>query len=196
MPPIHGPAYVLGDSVDTDQIIPASHLVYSMTRPDERRLYGRHALSAVPTAQAGLPGGGVPFVDDGSDRSVYRVVVAGRNLGCGSSREHAPFALREVGVGAVVAPSFARIFYRNAVDGGFLVPVESIDDLSGAVRTGDVVTVDVDGGTLTNHTTGETHALRPLGAAAEIVAAGGLFEFARQTGLIAPREAPETEVAG
>ncbi len=193
MPPIRGLAYVHGDSVDTDQIIPASHLVYSMTRPDERREYGRFALSAVPAAGAGLPGGGVPFVAVGAYASAYRVVVAGGNFGCGSSREHAPFALREAGVGAVVAPSYARIFYRNAVDGGFLVPVESEADLSAHVRTGDDVTVDVDAGTLTNHTTGESWPLRPLGAAAEIVEAGGLFEYARQTGLIAR---PETAAAG
>lgn len=191
MLPIHGRAYVLGDSVDTDQIIPAAHLVYSMTVPEERALYGRYALAGVPEGQRGLPGGDVPFVTGEAVRSEYRVIVAGGNFGCGSSREHAPFALREAGIAAVVAPSYARIFYRNAVDGGFLVPVESADDLSRHVRTGDAVTIDVDAGTLTNHATGETWAVHPLGAAAEIVEAGGLFDYARKNGLIRAA-APET----
>ena len=117
-------------------------------------------------------------------RSPFRVIVAGGNFGCGSSREHAPFALREAGIAAVVAPSYARIFYRNAVDGGFLVPVESVDDLSRCVRTGDEVTLDVDAGTFVNHATGEAWAVHPLGAAAEIVEAGGLFAYARSNGLI------------
>ena len=118
-PTIRGRAYVLGDHVDTDQIIPAQHLVYSLTDPDERKLYGKHALSSVPPEGAGLPKGNVPFVLEGEHRSEYAVLVGGGNFGCGSSREHAPFALREAGIEAVVAESYARIFYRNAIDGGF-----------------------------------------------------------------------------
>ncbi|MCA0270035.1 MAG: 3-isopropylmalate dehydratase [Bacteroidetes bacterium] len=182
-----GLAYVLGDSIDTDQIIPARYLVYSMTVPEERAKYGQYALSAVPIEQAGLPEGGIPFVGEGEQTSRYAVIVAGENFGCGSSREHAPFALREAGIGAVVAASYARIFYRNAVDGGFVVPCESVENLTAAVRTGDEVTVDPDAGTITNHTTGQTHALRPLGDVAPILHAGGLFAYARQSGMIAAR---------
>lgn len=185
--PVSGLAYVLGDSIDTDQIIPARYLVHSMTVPEERAKYGQHALSAVPRAQAGLPEGGIPFVDEGQTTSRFAVVVAGQNFGCGSSREHAPFALREAGIGAVVASSYARIFYRNAVDGGFVVPCESVDDLSRTVRTGDDVTVDPGAGTLVNHTTGTTHALRPLGDVAPILHAGGLFAYARAAGMIGAR---------
>jgi len=185
--PVTGPAYVLGDSIDTDQIIPARYLVYSMTVPEERARYGQYALSAVPPEHAGLPEGHVPFVEPGASASRFRVVVAGANFGCGSSREHAPFALREAGIGAVVAASYARIFYRNAVDGGFVMPCESVDDLSGVVRTGDEVTVDAEAGTLLHHATGTAYALRPLGEVAPILHAGGLFEYARQTGMIAAR---------
>ncbi len=185
MPPtLRGPAYVLGDSVDTDQIIPAQFLVYSLTDPAERREYGRFALSAVPAAAAGLPSGHTPFVAEGETTSAYRIVIAGENFGCGSSREHAPFALREAGVVAVVALSYARIFYRNAVDGGFVIPFESLTPLHAVICTGDDVEIDTRAGTLHDHTTGETHLLRPLGDVADIVDAGGIFGYARQQGMI------------
>ncbi len=181
---IRGKAYVLGDHVDTDQIIPAQHLVYSLTDPEERKLYGKYALSSVPLDQAGLPEGNCPFIPEGAFESEYTVIVGGGNFGCGSSREHAPFALREAGIEAVVAESYARIFYRNSVDGGFLAPFETPETLNDKVRTGDEVEIDVKAGTLTNVTTGESWALQPLGDVAGILEAGGVFEYARQQGLI------------
>jgi 3-isopropylmalate/(R)-2-methylmalate dehydratase small subunit len=111
-------------------------------------------------------------------------MVAGSNFGCGSSREHAPFALAEAGCKVVVAESFARIFFRNAVDGGFVVPIECRERLIERVRTGDEVEVDIDLGSLKNHTTGDEFLLNPLGEIAEIVRVGGVFEYARQKGLI------------
>src|SRR5690606_40117625 len=117
---IRGRAYVRGDNRDTDQSIAAAHLVYSLTEPEERKLYGRYALSGVPEDQQGRPEGRKPFTQPDRFRSDYTIVVGGKNFGCGSSREHAPFAMREAGCEAVVAESFARIFYRNSVDGGFL----------------------------------------------------------------------------
>lgn len=182
---IRGLAYVLGDHVDTDQIIPAQHLVYSLTDPEERRLYGKYALSSVPPEAAGLPEGHCPFVEPDAFESRYTVIVGGANFGCGSSREHAPFALREAGVEAVVAESYARIFYRNAVDGGFLAPFETPTSLTASVRTGDEVEIDTKAGTFTNVTTGESWALQPLGDVAGILEAGGVFEYARQQGFIA-----------
>lgn len=181
---IKGRAYVLGENIDTDQIIPAKHLVYSLSDPEERKLYGKYALSGVPDAKAGLPHGNVRFVEDGSDRSVYKIIVAGKNFGCGSSREHAPVCLQIAGVQAVVAPSYARIFYRNAVDGGFFVPFESLEDLSKVIRTGDEVEIRVKEERLTNLTTGETYRLRPLGDVADILKAGDVFAYARKAGLI------------
>ncbi|NNE36118.1 MAG: 3-isopropylmalate dehydratase [Rhodothermales bacterium] len=185
---IRGLAYVVGDAVDTDQIIPAEHLVYSMTEPSERRLYGCYALSSVPAEGQGLPFGNIPFSDcsGSSDDSPsrYSVIIGGSNFGCGSSREHAPFAIAEAGCNVVVADSFARIFFRNAVDGGFLVPMESEERLVERVRTNDDVEVDIDLAALKNYTTGEEFLLRPLGEIADIVRAGSVFEYARQKGLI------------
>ena len=175
---------MLGDSIDTDQIIPAAHLVYSMTEPEERRMYGRYACSGVPNDQAGLPVGGMPLTDPEAWTSDFRIVIAGSNFGCGSSREHAPFALQEAGIEAVVATSYARIFYRNAVDGGFLVPFESRERLIDQIRTGDDVVIDVPAGTLTHVSSGEVFLLNPLGDVADILRAGNVFEYARQAGFI------------
>ena len=181
---IRGKAYVLGENIDTDQIIPAKHLVYSLSDPEEKKLYGKYALSGVPDAKAGLPRGNVRFVEDGSARSIYKIIVAGKNFGCGSSREHAPVCLNIAGVQAVVAPSYARIFYRNAVDGGFFVPFESIEDLSHTIRTGDEIEIRVKDERLTNLTTRKTYRIRPLGDVADILKAGDVFAYARKAGLI------------
>ncbi len=174
----------MGDDVDTDQIIPAEHLVYSMTDPEERKLYGRYANIGVPAGQRGLPDGNIPFVAEGKDTSDYTIIVGGRNFGCGSSREHAPFALAEAGATAVVAEFYARIFYRNCVNGGFLVPCESTQRLIDEVQTGHDVEIDPDHNRFTNHTTGKTYALKPIGDAKPIVDAGGVFAYAKQTGML------------
>ena len=177
-------AYVLGDNIDTDQIIPAQYLVYNPAVPEEYRMFGRYALSGVPRESAGLPDGGVPFVRDGEYTTDYQVVIAGKNFGCGSSREHAPIALNAAGVKAVVAESYARIFFRNAVNGGYLVPLETEQRLIEAIRTGDTVEVDIDRCQLTDLTTGESFRLRPLGDVRPIIEAGGLFRYAEQSGLL------------
>lgn len=181
---IKGKAFVLGDNVDTDQIIPAQHLVYSLDDAEEKKYYGRYALSGVPVEQSGLPKGGIPFTKPAAFQSEFQIVVSGKNFGCGSSREHAPAALQIAGVKAVVSPSYARIFYRNAVDGGFVVPYESYDDLSGVIRTYDFLEIDGKSNELRNLTTGQSYSLLPLGDMAEIVNAGGIFEFARKNGMM------------
>src|SRR2546426_7137930 len=122
---IKGKAYVIGDNIDTDQIIPAKHLVYSLSDPEERKLYGKYAFSGVPDAAAGLPQGNVKFVPENDYRSPYRIVIGGKNFGCGSSREHAPEALQIAGIPAVVAQSYARIFYPNILDGALCIPFQS-----------------------------------------------------------------------
>jgi len=181
---IKGKTFVLGRNIDTDQIIPAKHLVYSLDDPEERKFYGRYALSGVPDAESGLPGGNIPFTDPDQFESEFQIIVGGSNFGCGSSREHAPEALQIAGAKAVIAPSYARIFYRNSVDGGFLIPYESVEDLSGKVHTNDVLEIDRGKNAVTNETQGETYQLRPLGSVADIVAAGGIFDYARQTGMV------------
>lgn len=182
---IQGKAYVLGKNIDTDQIIPAEHLVYSLSDPEEVKLYGKYALSGVPPEQGGLPEGNIPFVGEGSFRSDYTVIVAGPNFGCGSSREHAPFALQVAGAKAIIAESYARIFYRNCVDGGFVIPYETSQPLTDAIKTGDELKIDIEANTVTNLTTGIAYTLSPLGDVFSIVRAGGIFAYARQENLMA-----------
>jgi len=181
---ITGKAYVVGDAIDTDQIIPAEYLVYSLIDPEEKKLYGRYALSGVPPEQQGLPFGHIPLTAPDAYTSEFQIIVAGRNFGCGSSREHAPFALQVAGCQAVIAESYARIFYRNAIDGGFIIPLESMDRLIDHIFTGDELTVDLSAGTLFHARTGETYLLKPLGDVAAILEAGNVFEYARRAGLI------------
>ncbi len=174
---IRGRVYVLGDNVDTDQIIPAKYLNLVPTIPEEYRKLGSHAMS-------GLPDKCERFVKAGKDKSDFAVIVAGRNFGCGSSREHAPVALGAAGVKAVVAESYARIFFRNAIATGELYPLETEKRLCDSFHTGDEVEINVESGVLKAVAAGRTHRLKPAGAAAPVVEAGGLFAYARKTGMI------------
>lgn len=181
---IKGKAYVVGNDIDTDQIIPAQHLVYSLSDPEERRLYGKYALSSVPDSYAGLPKGYIRFVDEGMSESRFNIIISGKNFGCGSSREHAPVALNIAGVEAVVAESYARIFYRNVVDGGFFIPFETADHLYKEVRTGDEIELNVRKGLLRDITSGKEYKLQPLGDVEGILRAGSIFEYAKQEGML------------
>jgi len=181
---ICGKAYVLGNNIDTDQIIPAEHLVYSLSDPEESKKYGHFALSSVPIEQAGLPKGGTPFITGDNHQSEFNIIIGGSNFGCGSSREHAPFALEKAGVQLIIAESYARIFYRNSVDGGFLVPYQSVEKLNDKISTGDELEINLEVNTLVNKTTGSSFDLNPLGDVLPIVSAGGIFEYARQTNMI------------
>jgi len=184
---IRGKVYVLGDDIDTDQIIPAEYLTYNPAIAQERKQFGRYALSGVPIAQAGLPAGHCPFVDQTdptNTRSEYRVIVAGRNFGGGSSREHAPLALAEAGIQAVVAEFYARIFFRNAVNGGYLIPFESTERIVDAFKTGDVVEINTAAPCLVNTASGQRIALKPLGDIAPIIESGGIFEYAGRVGML------------
>jgi 3-isopropylmalate/(R)-2-methylmalate dehydratase small subunit len=111
-------------------------------------------------------------------------VIGGRNFGCGSSREHAPIALGAADCKVVVAESFARIFFRNCVATGELYPVDCVDRLCEVLKTGDVVTVNLEKSTLKVHSTGKVYNLKSLGEAKPVIDAGGLFEFARKSGMI------------
>jgi 3-isopropylmalate/(R)-2-methylmalate dehydratase small subunit len=181
---IAGKAYVLGDNIDTDQIIPAQYLTFNPAIPEEYRQFGKYALSSVPPAQAGLPKGHVPFHMDDEYVSAYKIIVAGKNFGCGSSREHAPIALDAAGIEAIVAEFYARIFFRNAVNGGYLLPFDCMERLCEKVCTGDDLQIDVAQSLLHNLTTGEEWRLKPLGEVAPILEAGGLFDYARKVGML------------
>ena len=180
---ITGKAFVLGDNIDTDQIIPAQYLNLNPAIESERKTFGHYALSGVPAETSGLPEGKKSFVnpaDPNTTRSEYSIVIGGKNFGCGSSREHAPLALAEAGVKAVVAQFYARIFFRNAVNGGYLVPLETNLTLYKEIRTGDLVEIDLEQHRLTDKTTGKSFTLKPLGDVAEIIEAGGLFDYAKK----------------
>ena len=174
-----GPVYVVRDNIDTDQIISAQYLNLIPTMPDEYEKLGSFAL-------AGLPDSLYPirFVKPGQLDAEYPIVVGGRNFCCGSSREHAPIALGSSGCHAVVAEGFARIFFRNSVATGELYPCECVDRLCDIFKTGDLATVDLDKGTITAHATGKVYALKPLGEVRPVVDAGGLFNYARKTGMM------------
>lgn len=163
---IEGKVFVVGANVDTDVIIPARYLTTM-----DQALLAPHAMEDLDPKQ--YP---IPFL--GTDKtSPYRIIVAGTNFGCGSSREHAPIALHGAGVLAVVAKTFARIFYRNAVNGGLILPLESVDDLAGAFKTGDEAVIELYGETPTLTHNGQAYALRPLGPARQIIDAGGLTAY-------------------
>ncbi len=181
---IRGKAYVVGDNIDTDQIIPAEYLSYNPADASERKYFGRYAMSGVPIDQAGLPAGGVRFVDNGAFTSKFTVIIGGRNFGCGSSREHAPLAIAQAGVQAVVAQSYARIFYRNSVNGGYALPLETAERLVGLVNTGDEIQIDIPAGIVRDLTTDGSWPLEPLGEVEEIIQAGGIFEYAKKAGML------------
>ena len=169
--------FVVKDNIDTDQIIPAQYLTLVPTIAEEYEKLGAYAMIGLPDDQ--YP---VKFVQPGETKTPYQIVIAGRNYGCGSSREHAPIALGAAGVQAVVAESFARIFFRNCVATGELYPYDSPVRLADVLQTGDEATLDFDKDTLTAR--GVTYNLKPLGEVRPVIDAGGLFNYARQSGMI------------
>ena len=152
-----GKAFVFGDDVDTDAIIPANYL--NLT--DEQEL-ASHCMEEV------VPG----FFEQVSQGDI---LVAGNNFGCGSSREHAPLAIKGCGIACIVAKSFSRLFYRNAINIGLPVIVA---DVLPAIAEGDAVSLDCLSGTITQARTGQTFAGEPLPAfMLEILQSGGLTGY-------------------
>jgi len=166
---IRGRVYVVGDNIDTDAIIPARYM--NTMDPEVLR---KHAMEDLDPNQYS-----VPFLNpDGS--CDYKLIVAGRNFGCGSSREHAPIALRAAGVEAVVAQTFARIYYRNSVNGGIILPLESEDYLTAHFKTGDMAEIYLTDKPEMANTTKmavEVFQLKPFGPVKEIIETGGLTAY-------------------
>ncbi len=105
-------------------------------------------------------------------------IVAGKNFGCGSSREHAPIALSHSGIKAVLSPSFARIFYRNSVDGAFLLPIEIDESTYSDITNGDELEINTEKNEIKNLTKNKTYQMKPFSEIiGKIIAAGGLFKF-------------------
>jgi 3-isopropylmalate/(R)-2-methylmalate dehydratase small subunit len=156
-----GAAWKYGDNVDTDVIIPARYL--SMSTAQE---LARHCMEDLDPAFAGA-------VRPGD------VIVAGENFGCGSSREHAPLAIKGAGVSCVVASSFARIFYRNAINVG--LPILESPAAAKGIESGHSVEIDLQAGQIHNRTTGESYQAEPYPPfMMDIIRAGGLVPYTRQ----------------
>lgn len=157
-----GTAHVYGRDVDTDVIIPARYL--NTSDPDE---LAAHCMEDLDPGFVGKVVAG-------------DILVATENFGCGSSREHAPIAIRAAGVSVVIAKSFARIFYRNAINTG--LPIMEAPDAVDGINDGDRITVDADAGMITNETTGATFNAQPFPPfIKDIIEGGGLVEAAKKT---------------
>jgi 3-isopropylmalate/(R)-2-methylmalate dehydratase small subunit len=153
-------AWVYGDNIDTDVIIPARYLLTT-----DPVVLGKHVLEDLDPSFATSVGPG-------------DVVVAGHNFGCGSSREHAPLALKGAGVSAVVAASFARIFFRNAINVG--LPIITCADAAEAIETGDEVAVDPETGDLLDVSRDQRFCGEQLpDLVVEIIETGGLVEWVK-----------------
>ncbi len=156
--------YKYGDNVDTDVIIPARYL----NAPDEKSL-ASHCMEDIDPDFAGA-------VQPGD------IVVGGYNFGCGSSREHAPLSIKSCGVKCVIAKSFARIFYRNAINIGF--PIMECPEAVDGISAGDTVTVDFASGVICNETTGKTFQAAPFPEFVNgIIESGGLLKSLKARGL-------------
>jgi len=157
---LQGKVWKFGDNVDTDLIIAARYL--NTSKPSELAKYVME--DADPD-----------FV---SKMSPGDIIVAGENFGCGSSREHAPIALKTAGVAAVIAPTFARIFYRNAFNMG--LPIFELPE-AGEIAEGDLVRIDMQSGEVVNETQGRRYKFTPIPAfMQELVDAGGLITYAQK----------------
>lgn len=176
---ITGPAFVVKDNIDTDQIIPAQYLNLVPTIQEEYDKLGSYALIGLPDSL--YP---IPFVEEGATKTQFPIVIAGKNMGCGSSREHAPIAMGSAGVKVTLAESFARIFFRNCIATGELYPCELTERLCDIVQTGDEVTVDLETGSVKVPSRGIDTGIKPLGDVKPVIDAGGIFEYARNTGMI------------
>jgi len=156
---IEGSVFRYGDNVDTDVIIPARYLNTSDVK--ELAAHCMEDIDATFTSR----------VKQGD------IVVAGKNFGCGSSREHAPIALKGAGISCVIAETFARIFYRNAINIG--LPILECPEAAERIQAGDRVTVDLVSGTVADLTTGETFQAEPFPPfMRELIDAGGLIAYA------------------
>lgn len=159
---IEGRVWKFGDNIDTDVIIPARFLNVS-----DKQILARNCFADMRP-------------EFGSDVQKGDIIVGGGNFGCGSSREHAPLAIRESGVGVIIAKSFARIFYRNAFNIG--LPILESTEAPDFIKDNDTVKVDLITGEITNINTGKVFSAKPVpDFMREIIDAGGLVEYVKRT---------------
>ncbi len=157
-----GRVFKYGDNVDTDVIIPARYLNVS----DGNELAKYCMID----------------IDDQFASKVQKgdIIVAGKNFGCGSSREHAPLAIKCAGISCVIAPTFARIFFRNSINIG--LPIMECPEAAEDIKDGDKVSVDFSTGVITNETTGKTYKAEPFPEFMQkIIASGGLVQYVSES---------------
>lgn len=156
---IEGKVWKFGKNIDTDLIIAARYL-----NTTDGKILASHLMEDTRSGFA-------------SNVSKGDIIVADENFGCGSSREHAPIAIKNAGISAVIAPYFARIFYRNAFNMGLLaLELEEVDK----IKEGDILSIDVAGGTIINKSTNETYHFKPIPEfMLKLLEAGGLMEYAK-----------------
>ena len=158
---LRGKVWKFGDNIDTDAIIPARYL--NTSDPEE---LARHIMEDADR-------------DFSSKVKSGDIIIAGTNFGCGSSREHAPIAIKAAGIQAVVAKSFARIFYRNAFNIG--LPIFESEDASQKIREGDEIEINADKGIIKNITKKEEYTAKPIPQfMQELISAGGLIEWTKK----------------
>ena len=157
---IRGKVWKFGDDINTDEIIPARYLI--TTDPKE---LAKHVMEdADPEFPKKVKAGDI--------------IVAGKNFGCGSSREHAPLAIKGADISAIIAESFARIFYRNAINLG--IPIIESQEIAKETEEGDELEIDLDKGIVKNLTKGKEYKIKPLPEdLRKIQKAGGLMEYAK-----------------
>lgn len=159
---LEGKVWRYGDNIDTDVIIPARYL----NSFDPKEL-ATHCMVDIDETFAGNVKAG-------------DIMVGGHNFGCGSSREHAPIAIKASGIPVVIAASFARIFYRNAINVG--LPALEIGDDVEKIKAGDILSIDLDTGKIVDKTTGDTFQATPLpGFIQDIAKAGGLINYVKES---------------
>lgn len=158
---IEGKVFRYGDNVDTDVIIPARYL--NSSEPSE---LARHCMEDIDSSFVG-------------NVEVGDIIVADRNFGCGSSREHAPIAIKASGIQCVIAKTFARIFFRNSLNIG--LPILECSEAVEGISAGDIVSVDLSSGTIENKTTGKMYHAEPFpGFMQDLISAGGLAEYIKE----------------
>ena len=156
-----GRIFRYGDNVDTDVIIPARYLNTS-----DRKELASHCMQDIDSTF-------VSSVKEGD------IIVAGRNFGCGSSREHAPIAIKESGISCVIAATFARIFFRNSINIG--LPILECPEAAEEIKAGDSVSVDFSTGVITDETTGKEYKAEPFPPFMQrLIEAGGLVPYIKE----------------
>jgi len=158
---VNGKVYKYGDNVDTDVIIPARYL--NTADPDQLKLHCMEDID-IDFAKTVQPGD---------------IMVAGKNFGCGSSREHAPISIKASGISLVIAADFARIFYRNSINTG--LPILECPEAAERISAGDSIEVDFDTGVITNTTKNESYQAKAFPEFIKnIINAGGLVEYTKK----------------